>query len=225
MLLEHAAVPECAVVGVPDEERGQLVKAFVVLRAGFTGDATLVKELQDFVKARIAPYKYPRAIEFVDRAPAHGDGQAATLPTAGDHVSTTTLLPPRAGCRRRATRTACRERTGHRGGRADRLESADERVRDRRLRGADAAGAGEHRGAAEGGAAAPKHVIRLTWFIVDRKAYTSKLAEVGRAYREVFGKHYPAMTLVVVAGLVEKRAQVEIEATAVVPTGLLGRSR
>lgn len=67
------------------------------------------------------------------------------------------------------------------------------------------------------GHALPRHVVRLTWFIVDRKAYTSKLAEVGRAYREVFGKHYPAMTLVVVAGLVEKRALVEIEATAVVP--------
>ena len=67
------------------------------------------------------------------------------------------------------------------------------------------------------GHAAPKHVIRLTWYITDRKAYTGKLAEVGRAYREVFGKHYPAMTLVVVAGLVEKRALVEIEATAVVP--------
>jgi 2-aminobenzoate-CoA ligase len=52
------------VVGVPDEERGQIVKAFVVLKPGFVGDEATIKRLQDHVKATIAPYKYPRAIEF-----------------------------------------------------------------------------------------------------------------------------------------------------------------
>ncbi len=68
-LLEHAAVVECAVVGSPDLQRGEIVKAFVVLREGFTADQVLVQELQEHVKAMTAPYKYPRAIAFLDALP------------------------------------------------------------------------------------------------------------------------------------------------------------
>jgi enamine deaminase RidA (YjgF/YER057c/UK114 family) len=61
------------------------------------------------------------------------------------------------------------------------------------------------------------HITRLTWFVLDKNEYMSRLAELGEAYRSVMAKHYPVMTLVQVSALVEDKAKVEIEATAVVP--------
>ena len=63
--------------------------------------------------------------------------------------------------------------------------------------------------------AEPRHLVRLTWFITDRSAYLGAQREIGQAYRDAMGKHYPPMSVVVVAGLIEERAKVEIEATAV----------
>ncbi len=65
--------------------------------------------------------------------------------------------------------------------------------------------------------AEPRHLVRLNWYVTDRAAYAAARHQLGAAYREVVGRHFPAMTLVVVAGLLEEGAQVEIEATAVVP--------
>ena len=69
---------------------------------------------------------------------------------------------------------------------------------------------------AEGGAG-PEHLVRLTWYVTDKRLYLDNLREVGRVYRAVLGRNFPAMALVQVAALVEDRALVEIEATAVVP--------
>ncbi len=74
-LLSHPNVKECAVVGIPDDERGQIVQAHVVLRPEVPGDAETAKRLQDHVKATIAPYKYPRSIRFTDALPKTQTGK------------------------------------------------------------------------------------------------------------------------------------------------------
>lgn len=63
----------------------------------------------------------------------------------------------------------------------------------------------------------PEHIVRLTWYVLDRDEYLASLKEVGAAYRELMGRHYPTMAVVQVSGLVERQAKLEIEATAVIP--------
>ena len=74
-LLTHPAVAECGVVGQPDDERGQIIKAYVILRPGFAADVAMTHELQEHVKATVAPFKYPRAIEYVTNLPRTETGK------------------------------------------------------------------------------------------------------------------------------------------------------
>lgn len=69
----------------------------------------------------------------------------------------------------------------------------------------------------QAGGAGPQHMVRMTWYVTSRDEYNARLKELGAVYREVVGKHFPAMSCVQVAGLMEARAQVEIEVTAVLP--------
>ncbi|MES2956192.1 MAG: RidA family protein [Pseudomonadota bacterium] len=69
----------------------------------------------------------------------------------------------------------------------------------------------------QAGGAGPEHMVRMTWYVVDRVEYIARLKELGAAYRDVMGKNFPAMTCVEVSALVEERARIEIEVTAVVP--------
>ena len=65
--------------------------------------------------------------------------------------------------------------------------------------------------------ARPEHIVRMTWYVVDKHEYMGAYKEIGAIYRDIIGQHYPAMTAVQVAGLLEERARVEIEVTAIVP--------
>ena len=69
----------------------------------------------------------------------------------------------------------------------------------------------------DAGGAGPEHMVRMTWYVTDRVEYSSRLKELGSVYREIMGKNFPAMTCVQIAGLVEERAKIEIEVTAVLP--------
>jgi 2-aminobenzoate-CoA ligase len=83
VLMEHPKVLECGVIGAEDPKRGTIVKAFVVLRDKANATQDTVKELQDFVKTELAPYKYPRAVAFIDALPRTQTGKVQRFKLRG----------------------------------------------------------------------------------------------------------------------------------------------
>ena len=238
VLLEHLAVQECGVIGVPDEERGHIVKAYVVLKPGFSASPEMTKKLQDWVKEQLAPYKYPRAIEFVDAMPRTATGKlqrfvlrdrergAAPVPSAASPATSTSkaagALPapvsgagwprPRGYSDGMTARGRLVVTAGQIGWNPSTMHFASDDFATQcaqALRNVMAV--------VQAAGASAEHLVRLTWYITSRDEYTAAAGEIGRAYREIVGRHFPAMAVVIVAGLVEPRAKVEIEATAVVP--------
>jgi acetyl-CoA synthetase len=86
VLMEHPSVLECAITGVPDPVRGQVIKATIVLARGYTASEELKKELQDYVKNQTAPYKYPRVVEFVAELPKTISGKVRRVQIRGDEA-------------------------------------------------------------------------------------------------------------------------------------------
>jgi 2-aminobenzoate-CoA ligase len=220
VLLTHPAVSECAVVALPDEARGHVVKAFIVLAPDASASEALTRELQDFVKGELAPYKYPRAIEFVPELPRTLTGKIQRFrlrSPVGRASSGITFHEPEGWARASgyANAVSARGRSVFVAGQIG-WDPATSVFNARSLADQARQALANVVTALAAAGARPDQITRMTWYITDAQAYAAEKKAIGAHYRDIIGRHFPAMTMVVVTALMEPKALVEIEATAVV---------
>jgi enamine deaminase RidA (YjgF/YER057c/UK114 family) len=167
----------------------------------------------------IAPYKYPRALEFVDSLPRTQTGKlqryrlrAEEKPMHQIFLQPDDWKPASGYAQGVVARGRIIELAGQIG-----WDPAVCAFHTDDFAGQTAQALRNIVAILHAGAAEPHHLTRMTWYVTSRDEYIAARGAIGKHYREIIGRHYPAMSVVVVAGLVEPRAKVEIEATAVVP--------